>query len=74
MERQLIRDYEAVLDELLAHLAAANYALAVEIAALPGQIRGYGHVKERNIAKAKARETALLAAYRDDAPSQSAAE
>jgi indolepyruvate ferredoxin oxidoreductase len=74
MERRLIRDYEAVLDQLLARLAPENHALAVEIAALPAQIRGYGHVKERNITTAKAREAALLAAYRDDAPSRSAAE
>jgi indolepyruvate ferredoxin oxidoreductase len=74
MERQLIRDYEAVLDELLARLAPDNHALAVEIATLPAQIRGYGHVKERSLVKAKAREAALLVAYRRDAPSQSAAE
>ena len=74
MERQLIGDYEAVLDEIIDGLTPANLALAVEIAGLPAQIRGYGHVKERAIAKAKAREAALLTAFRDDAPAKSAAE
>jgi indolepyruvate ferredoxin oxidoreductase len=74
MERQLIRDYEIVIDELAASLTSANHALAVEIASLPAQIRGYGHVKERNFAKTKLREAALLAAFRDDAPAKSAAE
>ncbi len=74
MERQLIRDYESVLSEMMARLTPANHALAIEIAALPAQIRGYGHIKERNRTKAKAREAALLSAFRADTPSQSAAE
>ena len=32
MERQLITDYEALIDELLPHLAAHNHAIAVELA------------------------------------------
>ncbi len=63
-ERSLIRDYNAVLDELIAGLAPRNHALAVEIARLPERIRGFGHVKERSIAAAKAREAALLATFR----------
>ncbi len=74
MERQLIRDYETMLDELLGGLTAHNHALAIEIAALPAQIRGFGHVKERSIAKARARAASLLAAFRSNAPALSAAE
>ena len=52
-ERQLITDYEALIDELLARLAAHNHALAVELASIPEHIRGYGHVKERHLKAAK---------------------
>ena len=35
MERQLIKDYAALIDEVLAKLAPHNHALAVELAAFP---------------------------------------
>ena len=38
-----------MVDELLAGLNAGNLALAVEIARIPEEIRGYGHVKERHL-------------------------
>jgi indolepyruvate ferredoxin oxidoreductase len=63
-ERALIGDYRLVIDELLASLSPKNLALAAEIAAIPEQIRGYGHVKERHLKVAKARESELLSAFR----------
>jgi indolepyruvate ferredoxin oxidoreductase len=63
-ERRLIGDYEAVIDELLAGLSPDNYGLAVEIAQIPEQIRGYGHVKQRHLEAARRREAELLAAFR----------
>jgi indolepyruvate ferredoxin oxidoreductase len=60
-ERQLIADYEATLEKLLRELSADTHTTAVEIAALPEEIRGFGPVKAEAIAKAKAREAALLA-------------
>ncbi len=74
LERRLIVDYEATLEELVEGLNADNHALAVEIASLPETIRGFGHVKARNAAEAKAREAELMAAYRAPAPSATAAE
>ena len=47
-ERRLVADYEALLDEIAAGLSPANHAAAVELAALPLEIRGFGHVKEAN--------------------------
>jgi indolepyruvate ferredoxin oxidoreductase len=44
MERQLIVDYKATLEELLGKLTLGNHALAVEIARIPESFRGYGHV------------------------------
>jgi indolepyruvate ferredoxin oxidoreductase len=55
-------------------LTPENHALAVEIAALPERIRGFGHVKEGNLAQAKSREAALLAAFRTPLPEATAAE
>jgi indolepyruvate ferredoxin oxidoreductase len=52
-ERALIGQYRASLDRVVAGLAPANHALAVEIARIPEQIKGYGHVKERNLAAAR---------------------
>ncbi|MEX2407688.1 MAG: indolepyruvate ferredoxin oxidoreductase family protein, partial [Rhodovibrionaceae bacterium] len=75
-ERKLIEDYVALIEELSAKLDAENHALAVELAQLPDDIRGYGHIKEASIDRAKARETELLAAFRDPraAQAQTAAE
>lgn len=74
MERRLLAEYEAVLDELAGSLGGENHALAVEIAELPQRIRGFGHVKDASVAVAKAREAELLAAFRMPAPSLVAAE
>jgi indolepyruvate ferredoxin oxidoreductase len=63
-ERALIGEYEALIDEVLAKLAPYNHALAVELASIPEQIRGYGHVKERHLAVAKQREATLLEQFR----------
>ncbi len=63
-ERLLLREYEAVLDEILQRLDHDNHGLAVELAALPQEIRGFGHVKERNVERAKTREIELLERFR----------
>ena len=64
MERQLIVDYRTTLGELLAGLNPDNHALATDIASVPEQIRGYGHVKERHLVAAMRRRDELLAAWR----------
>ncbi|HYM31329.1 MAG TPA: indolepyruvate ferredoxin oxidoreductase family protein [Candidatus Cybelea sp.] len=75
MERRLIDEYRAVVGELLGSLNSQNHSLALQIASLPEHIRGFGHVKERSIEKAKAREANLLAVFRaPSAPAASAAE
>jgi indolepyruvate ferredoxin oxidoreductase len=63
-ERQMIRDYEALIFGLLAELDTGNLAAITEIARLHADIRGYGYVKAASIAKVKAREADLLAALR----------
>ena len=69
-ERQLITDYEALIDELLPRLAPHNHAIAIELASIPEHIRGYGHVKERHLKAAKAREAELVASYRASRPAE----
>jgi indolepyruvate ferredoxin oxidoreductase len=64
-ERQLIADYERVVNELLQGLDAGRLELAAEIAAIPEFIRGYGPVKDRHLKDAKAREAQLLAEWRN---------
>jgi indolepyruvate ferredoxin oxidoreductase len=60
LERRLVAEYEADVEELVARLAPANHAIAVRIAGLPETIRGYGRVKEAAAAEAaKARASAL---------------
>ena len=59
-ERALIAEYEGMVSRLLETLDAGNVDLAADIASIPEHIRGYGHVKEAHLHKAKARETELL--------------
>ncbi|MGN7873054.1 indolepyruvate ferredoxin oxidoreductase family protein [Roseateles sp. 22389] len=60
IERQLIRDYEALVDELLAGLSAEKLDLAIKLARLPEGIRGYGHVKLANVVTVRAQWKDLL--------------
>jgi indolepyruvate ferredoxin oxidoreductase len=53
LERSLISWYRDLIEQVVAHLTPENLPLALEIAALPDQIRGYEKIKEQNIAKAK---------------------
>ncbi|HSB25749.1 MAG TPA: indolepyruvate ferredoxin oxidoreductase family protein, partial [Burkholderiaceae bacterium] len=60
LERALIDQYAARIDELLPQLQLQSLALACEIARLPLAMRGFGHVKIANVALARAREAELL--------------
>jgi indolepyruvate ferredoxin oxidoreductase len=58
-ERRLIADYKALLETIVAELTPANHATAVALASIPEKIRGFGPVKARNLAAAKAEEANL---------------
>jgi indolepyruvate ferredoxin oxidoreductase len=64
MERQLIADYETVIGEIVGKLTPDNHALAVKIASIPEEIRGYGHVKDASLKTAKTKKADLLASFR----------
>ena len=74
LERRLISEYEALIDEILVRLSPVNHEIAVELASLPAEIRGFGHVKEACLAQVKAREETLLARFRSEPPHALAAE
>ena len=67
-ERKLIEDYEAMVEEVLAKLTPENHHLAVGLAVIPEKIRGFGHVKQRHLAVAKADEAALFEQFRAGTP------
>ncbi len=67
-ERRLIGEYETMLAEILTDLSPTSHAVAVESAALPLEIRGFGHVKEANLARAKAKEAVLFTRFRSRRP------
>jgi len=73
LERRLITDYEALIDEVLAGLTADNHRLAVDLASVPEHIRGFGHVKEQHLAQAMTHQAQLLALFRNPTPRRSAA-
>jgi indolepyruvate ferredoxin oxidoreductase len=74
-ERQLIEDYFTLIEELCARMTPETHALAVQLAKIPEDIRGYGHVKVKHLKAAKEKEAKLLASFRDPtAPLATAAE
>ena len=64
MERALIGEYVASIDEVLAKLNADNHALALEIANLPDAVKGFGHVKARNVVAVRSKWDGLMEKWR----------
>ncbi len=73
MERALIQEYRACIEALLPALTAERLALAVEIASIAEDIRGYGHVKERHLHAARAKWAGLLAQWHSPVPARAVA-
>ena len=64
MERALIGEYVASIEEVLAKLNADNHALALEIANLPDAVKGFGHVKARNVVAVRSKWDGLMEKWR----------
>jgi indolepyruvate ferredoxin oxidoreductase len=62
-ERALIAQYRSSVEVMLNQLTANNHALAVEMARIPEQIKGFGHVKARHLAAARQKWDALKAQW-----------
>jgi indolepyruvate ferredoxin oxidoreductase len=65
MERGLICEYESTVHELIAKLTPINHSHACQIARIPEQIRGFGHVKEGNARSARDARSMLLKLFRE---------
>jgi indolepyruvate ferredoxin oxidoreductase len=63
MERALVGQYRASVDAALERLSEDNAARAVELASLPEQIRGFGHVKDDHLDRVKQRWRELDAEF-----------
>ena len=60
LEKQLIKRYEDIINEIIPEISAENHKLMVEIACYPESIRGYGHVKTQHAQQTQARVDELL--------------
>jgi indolepyruvate ferredoxin oxidoreductase len=73
-ERALIEEYEHSVERLLAGLKAQNHALAVQIASIPEEMRGFGHIMMRSVAAPrKTRDERLAGFGAAPAPARAAA-
>ena len=63
MERAMIMEYRDMVRGLLQNLNADNLMKAVDIANLPDQVRGFGHVKEKAVEQYRREKDKLLAQY-----------
>jgi indolepyruvate ferredoxin oxidoreductase len=64
-ERELLAEYEELVEAVLRSLTAQNHAIAIELASLPLRIRGFGPVKVESAQQAKIKERELLRRYRE---------
>ncbi|WP_431271028.1 DUF6537 domain-containing protein [Dankookia sp. P2] len=74
MERALIGEYRAGIERLLRLLSPKTHAKVCEWAEAAAGIKGYGHIKARNAAAARARMAEIEAAAGAPAPLAMAAE
>ncbi|MDA9367946.1 indolepyruvate ferredoxin oxidoreductase family protein [Flavobacteriaceae bacterium] len=66
-ERQLIKDYMQLLDDLAEHLDERTLDNTRALLELPDSIRGYGHVKEASMDQAARKRDSLL---REETPAE----
>jgi indolepyruvate ferredoxin oxidoreductase len=64
-ERALIGWYRELIEQVMDRLTPENLPLALEIAALPDQIRGYERIKELSIAKVRREADEKIKALRE---------
>jgi indolepyruvate ferredoxin oxidoreductase len=60
----MIADYLALVDEFCSTLDEDRFDTALQLAKLPDEIRGFGHVKERNMAAVAKKRERLIERYR----------
>jgi indolepyruvate ferredoxin oxidoreductase len=60
-ERELIEEYQSMIERLLPTLSEESYARCVELASLPDMIRGYENIKLDNVKRYRSRVAELTA-------------
>jgi indolepyruvate ferredoxin oxidoreductase len=65
-ERADIEDYRELLLLALSNLSSGNYPTALALAELPRELRGYGHVKDRNRERLNQQRDVLLQELRGE--------
>jgi len=65
MERRLLREYEQLLARIETELDVSRLPLAVALAEIPSEIRGFGPVKAASAERAAARRAELLRAWEE---------
>lgn len=68
-ERKLIKDYEAIITDVIENLNERNFETAIQLAEVPEMIRGYGHVKEQHLEIALKEQQRLLEQFKNPPPS-----
>jgi len=63
-ERALADNYSVLVNELLAQLNKQNYSLAVQVAQVAQNIRGFGHVKMQSINESELRLAQLVSQFK----------
>ncbi|WP_368518403.1 indolepyruvate ferredoxin oxidoreductase family protein [Rhizobium sp.] len=66
MERRLIADYQAMIEDLTRQLSVETHGHAVALARLPEEIKGFGPVKMASIGRFEKKMAALLATPAND--------
>jgi len=69
-ERRLIGDFHADLATLASNLTPGNHSIAVALASLPMEIKGYGYIKDENYERTRDRHTQLFAEFKANATRQ----
>ena len=65
-ERRELQEFETLLDTIAAEVTSDNYRVALKLANLPQDVRGFGHIKSRNLALVTNRQQKLLREFRGE--------
>jgi indolepyruvate ferredoxin oxidoreductase len=63
LDRQLLARYESLVERLIAEVDERRFEIALELARLPADVRGYGPIKRAAAERAAQREKKLLEAW-----------
>jgi indolepyruvate ferredoxin oxidoreductase len=71
-ERELIDQYESMLEKILPDINSNNYDTAVELASITDSIRGFGHVKQASIDTTNSLQDTLMKKFSgaEESPAQ----